>query len=174
MIKRLIKKILYPPIRILMKELVAIERRMIQSEHDLPYSPVFIIGIPRSGTTLLYQLITDCFDVAYLSNMTAKYYELPCILSYFLSYTRGCTPHRIYRSSYGEITGWRAPSQGWLFWARWFPSEQNYVGMGEIPDTSIREIRNSISIIEKIYNRPFVCKNLSLGARLLPLNEAFP
>lgn len=174
MIVKHFKNILRPPYGLMLKGMTAIERRLIRYDRDLPYPPIFIIGIPRSGTTLLYQLMTDCFEVAYLSNLMARHYDHPCTVSYGLSHLNGCTPPRDFQSSYGETTGWRAPSQGWLFWARWFPGEQAYVGAGEISSNSIREMRNTIALIESIYHRPFVNKNLSLGVRLQPLNEAFP
>ena len=33
------------------------------------YQPVFIIGSPRSGSTILYQLITNYLDVLYVDNL---------------------------------------------------------------------------------------------------------
>lgn len=170
----LLKNILRPSYRLMLKGMTAMERRMLRSDRDLPYPPIFIIGVPRSGTTLLYQLITRSLEVAYLSNLMAEHYDHPCTISYCLSRLDGCTPPDNYKSSYGETAGWRAPSQGWQFWARWFPGDQGYVGRGEISSTSRREMRNTIGLIEKIYGRPFVNKNLSLGVRLQPLNEAFP
>src|SRR5690606_21792278 len=39
--------------------------------------PVFVVGPPRSGTTLVYQLLVRRFRVAYLSNLAHRLYETP-------------------------------------------------------------------------------------------------
>ena len=36
--------------------------------------PIFIIGPPRSGSTLLYQVLTSYFDLSYFKNLHSKYY----------------------------------------------------------------------------------------------------
>jgi len=35
----------------------------------LAHSPLFIVGPPRCGSTLLYQVLTEAFDLAYVSNV---------------------------------------------------------------------------------------------------------
>lgn len=167
------KRILRPPYSQVIKLLESIERRLISKDKGVPYSPIFIVGVPRSGTTLLYQLFVYCFDVCYLSNLLAKYNRFPCVLSYFISLYRGPRLGE-FRSTYGEVDGWLSPAQAWLFWARWFPSDQSYVGLGEIEEESVAEIRHTIGRLESIYKKPFVNKNLSLGVRLGPLNRALP
>lgn len=175
MVKRIMKNILKPPFKILHKNLEVIEKHLIMSNYEPTYSPIFIIGVPRSGTTLLYQLMTYCLKVCYISNLIEKYSNLPCTFSYFLSLLNGCNPPSSFDSRYGETDGWRSPSQGWNFWDRWFSTgDQNYLALHEVPIPTIKKLRNTILLMENIYNRPFVNKALSLGVRILPLNEAFP
>ena len=169
-----IRYILRKPYRRLIDFCESIEKKLIHKNYPLDYSPVFIIGVPRSGTTLLYQLLAYCYDFCYLSNAISHFSKFPCLASYFLSKVNGPRSSFNYKNKFGEIDGWRAPSQGWLFWSRWFPPDQSYVGLDCIPNSSIREIRATISLLQKIHDKPFLNKALSLGVRILPLNQAVP
>ncbi|MEA1896642.1 MAG: hypothetical protein U9N53_03130, partial [Bacteroidota bacterium] len=58
------------PIKWLSPLISIFEKQKIRKYGTLPSqnSPVFIIGIPRSGTTILYQLVTQIFNVSYFNN----------------------------------------------------------------------------------------------------------
>jgi len=43
--------------------------------NDLPN--IFIFGLPRSGTTLAYQLIANSLDVGYINNLMARFWLAP-------------------------------------------------------------------------------------------------
>ena len=58
------------------------------SQLKLPYPPVFILGAPRSGSTLLMQVISDSLDVGYLNNFHCKFYGAPSIFNGFLPLSR--------------------------------------------------------------------------------------
>ena len=47
--------------------------------HDRPlrYPPIFIVGPPRSGTTLVYQALIEYLDVGYLSNFHGWFWGAP-------------------------------------------------------------------------------------------------
>ena len=46
---------------------------------DLPevYPSIFVFGLPRSGTTLLYQFISKFIEVGYFNNLMAKFWKAP-------------------------------------------------------------------------------------------------
>ena len=46
---------------------------------DLPekYPTLHIIGAPRSGTTLLYQLLTSHLQVGFINNLIASFWKAP-------------------------------------------------------------------------------------------------
>ena len=41
----------------------------------LMHQPVFIIGAPRTGSTILYQGLTNYIDVLYIDNLTSRLYK---------------------------------------------------------------------------------------------------
>lgn len=175
MLVKIAKNTFRPLYYLLQKVLEKIENGLLMFNYKPSFSPIFIIGVPRSGSTLLYQLIAYCFEVSYLTNKLAKHNTFPCILSLPLSIIGGCNSPELFDSNYGEVPGWRSPSQGWTFWDRWFPSEdQSYVGLNELSEATTKKLRNTILLMEKIYKRPFVNKAMSLGVRILPVSHAFP
>jgi len=53
-------------------------------ENDFPVNPeappsFFIIGVPRSGTTLISQLLSACTDVGYVNNLMARFWMAPTV-----------------------------------------------------------------------------------------------
>ena len=44
-----------------------------QRGYDIVQPFVFVVGAPRSGTTLLTQVIAHCFDAGYICNLTARF-----------------------------------------------------------------------------------------------------
>ena len=51
------------------------ENRYIKkySNKPLKHQPVFIIGAPRTGSTILYQTLTNELDILYINNLTCKF-----------------------------------------------------------------------------------------------------
>ena len=43
------------------------------------YPPIFIIGAPRSGTTLLYKVLIEKLNFGYMSNFNAQFYSIPIV-----------------------------------------------------------------------------------------------
>ena len=64
---------------------------LLDTEEKLEYPPIFIIGAPRSGSTLLYQVLTDYFEVGYISNLHAHFFGSPACLERLLHPLRMAT-----------------------------------------------------------------------------------
>ena len=44
--------------------------------------PIFILGLSRSGTTILYKLLTSHEDTAYFDNYSSKFYKQPYLFRF--------------------------------------------------------------------------------------------
>jgi hypothetical protein len=141
-----------------------------------PAAPVFVVGLPRSGTTLAYELLVQAFDVAYLTRIYSYSYGLPNLTTRLVSrLTRH--PAARYESRYGRIPGRFAPAEGAVLWKRWLP-ELAELGHYHPPERlapgAPEEAGSMVASMTTIAGRPFVFKNvyatLSLPAlgRLLP------
>ncbi len=135
--------------------------------------PVFVVGLPRSGTTLAYELLVQAFDVAYLTRLYSYSYGLPNLTTRLVSpFTRRPTPR--YESRYGRIPGRFAPAEGAVLWNRWLPEldelghyyPPEWLGPGA-PD----EVGSMVASMTAIAGRPFVFKNVYMALSLPALAQ---
>jgi Sulfotransferase family len=145
------------------------------ADETLPYRPIFVVGAPRSGSTLLYQLLTDRFDVGYLANGHARQPGAPSLVERRRGLVRGRQAELgDYRSSFGGTTGELGPSECGPFWYRFFPRRPHYVAADDFPAASRRELRAAIGAFFEACGRPVVYKNLYNTARMEAIAAALP
>lgn len=76
---------------------------------------VHVIGAPRSGTTLLYQVLASALDVGYIDNLTAAFWRAP-VTGLRLSRKLGLTPATTFGSDFGRTQGLSEPHEFGYFW----------------------------------------------------------
>lgn len=137
--------------------------------------PIFIIGAPRTGSTLLYQFMVASWDVAYLSNLHCKLYRLPVLASILCKtvfHFKKYSPD--FKSLYGQTEGQLGPSECGQFWYQWLPFDKHYIQAGEISQHHRDSIKNAVGAVRTIYRKPLIFKNMNCGQRLGLLYEIFP
>ena len=148
---------------------------LLAPEYQTPlrYPPVFFLGAPRSGTTLVYQVFTDAFDVAYLSNFHCQFFGAPALAEKIFHplKRKSCSD---YTSNYGQTKGASGPSECGLWWYRFFPSEPAYVTVKDIENFKMRGFRRSLLALTESFNRPVIFKNLYASLRLEPISKYIP
>src|SRR5262245_7661616 len=102
--------------RLVTNGLVTLERRRLAPPERLAHSPLFVISLPRSGSTLLYQLLLQRFRLAYFSNLMAAFPLSPATIAAASAWFGGQSPPRDFASNFGATRGWRGPNQGWRLW----------------------------------------------------------
>ena len=139
------------------------------------YPPVFIIGAPRCGSTLLYKVLTERFKFSYFSNFTAKFYKIPICGTLLQSILGVRERTGEYNFNYGQVEGLGSPNECGEFWYRWFPRGMHvYVGPDETAAMNLQELRVEIGGISAISKRPVIFKNLYNSMRIAPIVEAMP
>lgn len=100
------------------RALLPLERSLYRKdEPDHPF--VFVIGLPRSGTTLLSQLLAHCLRLGYVDNVAARFWLAP-VCGVRLS--RAILDHEEYagyQSEYGATSGPRDIHEFGYFWMHW-------------------------------------------------------
>ncbi len=153
------------------------ERELVAG-FDVPRQPtVFIVGAPRSGTTLLAQLMLLRFELGYVSNLTARFWRAPyigCRLS--ASFQRdGAAPGIALESDLGATDGPAGPHEFGYFWRRWLPYVEGHEpGADGWRDVDKAALRRHVAAMESVWQRPFLFKNLACSFHIAQLAEAFP
>ena len=133
-------------------------------------APIVILGPPRSGTTLLYQALTDRFRVSWFCNMADQKAEWPC-LSTWVVRRKFASYRSDYESRYGKTRGRAGPAEARRLWSKWF----GYDYADESTSAAkIDECRRVVNYVASTTGLPFVTKNPDHCIRIRALNLAFP
>jgi hypothetical protein len=148
------------------------EGRLLR-RHSVPvHPPVFIVGAPRSGTSLFYELLVTCYRLAYFSNLAHRFYKTPSAVTKLGR--RPIMEHRAsYESDYGHIDGWGAPNEGGWIWQRWL-ADCDWQDETALDPSAAAEMRATLAAQEAILNAPFVNKNVMHANRIRLLDAIFP
>ena len=152
--------------------------RFRDSGHELAnhLQPVFIIGAPRTGSTILYQALTNAFDVIYIDNTAARWFRNLRFGMWLSRRLYGAAPHNNFRAAHGDTSpfGGHAPSECGEFWYRWLPRDRHFIDDGDITPEMVEGIRKEVIGATREHDRAFVFKNLNAGQRLRLIKRAFP
>jgi hypothetical protein len=159
---------------LLAARLVALERALPAAPPRLERAPVFVLSLPRSGSTLFYLLLVQRFRVAYVSNLMAAFAASPVTIAKLARPLGGLDPPSQLDSHYGATRGWRAPNQGWRLWNRWLPEELDYIDPAQLAESTIDEMRATVHGLQRCIDAPFVNKWQRHVPRLRALAAAFP
>lgn len=141
------------------------EFKLEKQEFNDQHPWIFVTGLPRSGTTLLMQLMASSFNVCFVNNFIARFWDAPIVgarLSKILSLQSNISDSSSFRSDYGKTTLINEPHEWSYFWIHHLKYDRslNY-NRKEISDSIIwKEITNKLNGITSTFNRPFLCKGL--------------
>jgi len=143
-------------------------------DYPLPYPPIFIIGAPRSGSTLLCQVLTDYYDIGYLSNLHCKFYGAPHLVERLFHPSMKDYHKQKYTSYHGQTQGWFAPSECGEFWYQFFRRNPPYVTLSDVDERKMISMKNSVGKLAGAAQRPILFKNLYCSLRLKPIGKYLP
>jgi hypothetical protein len=153
------------------------EKRTLLNCHERtspePRLPVvFIVGLPRSGTTPLAQMLIQRFRLGYASNLIARFWnapELGIILTREISADPGGGSSGL-ESKYGSTSGYEGHHEFGYFWRRWFDFRENHcLDQDAQSRVDIKSLQKALSVMEYFWERPLFFKNPAA----LPLQTAF-
>lgn len=133
-------------------------------------NPIWIIGVPRSGTTLSYQVICNYYNTAYLTNRIAKRYKIPYLASALSS--NEFAPVN-FKSEFGKTKLPNEPHEGGEFFYQFFPRQEPYTAIDDISKSKQSALKKVISYFTET-GQVFVSKNTFHSLRINALNQVFP
>jgi len=132
---------------------------------------VFIVGAPRSGTTILTQALSSCFDVGYVDNLMASFWKSPlfgALLSDKLIAKRTIS----FSSDYGQTELISDPHEFGGFWRE----SLNYENMEQKVNADINweKLTKTLDGIYSVFNKPMVYKVFQLYWHLAEFHSLRP
>lgn len=134
---------------------------------------LFILGLPRSGATLIYQYIVHRLHVAYFTNGAGNKHYIPIITILLQKIFR---KHYVsdFKSNYGRVAGPMAPREAGRIWNRFFEPDR-FQTYEDISESKRRNLYKLILCIQKIFGDvPFVNKNVRNSLHIDALSKIFP
>lgn len=138
------------------------------------HTPIFIIGAPRTGSTILYAYMTNYLDVLYINNFMCRFNRILYLASVVSQFFFRGGQHNCFDSEHGNTRGWNSPSECGGFWYRWFPRDKHFVDSEELNNAQKMQIRDIVTTIQNTYSKPMLFKNMNCGQRLRVIKDIFP
>lgn len=152
--------------------LAPLERQLLARHGTARWPHVFIVGAPRSGTSLFYELLVTRYRFSFFSNLAHRFYKTP-VAATRLGRSAIETRQSLFQSSYGHISGWSAPNEGGWIWQRWL-EDGPWIDEAALAGLPANEIRATLAAMSHVLDAPFVNKNVMHANRLRLLQALFP
>lgn len=169
---KLKRAILALPRAAAMTALSPLERSLLAKAPELGAPAVFIVGPPRSGTTLLYEAMVTRFRFAYFSNIAHRLHCTPAAATKL-----GAGAIRRWKgefeSNYGHIPGWGSPNEGGWILKRWIP-EEHALDATDVAGRPVETMARTIAAISHTLGAPFLNKNVMHSAHMPLLDAVLP
>lgn len=137
-------------------------------------APVFIVGAPRTGSTVLYQMLSNNNDFLYIDNLASAFNtSLPFGIWLSQLIFKG-KAHNSFQSSYGNTPLLHSPSESQSFWHRWFPKDRDFVDLDDVSQDRIQDLQKTIISIMEHHKKNILFKNLACSQRIRVIHYAFP
>lgn len=149
------------------------ERSLLKRWRRTPErGPIFVVGAPRSGTTVAYLMITTRYVSGFLPNLSKRWPNNQLLAVALASRMGSDRARSSLENVRGEAAGAMAPSDGWTVFHRWFG---RYDARGDHLTTErLHEFQTIAWFAERWYGGPFVNKNNDHATRIPVLAELFP
>jgi len=139
-----------------------LSRKEIYKPSGKKYPTIFVFGLPRSGTTLLYQLISYSLDLGYVNNLIARFWLAPLHGIMLSKAVLGDARDGSFVSDYGKSINIAGPHEFSYFWMHWLGirsiDEMLLFGSNR-KDINWKRLKSVISCMQDIFEKGMVFKN---------------
>jgi len=142
---------------------LSLREKRICERASPPERPIaFVVGPPRSGTTVTAQVLSASLPVAYFNNLTSIFPRSPITVNKMVR--RPFRNERIsFRSFYGKSSNWYGPNDALYFWDRWFGSDRTIIPTA-IDEPHRTQLVQFFGAFQEAFPLPLVSKNNNMNA----------
>ena len=145
-----------------------IERLRSKEEIEKNIPVIFVVGIQRTGSTLVSQFIEKTFDFFPIGNFNSIFKRSAFYLHRWFSKSYK-TPRKSYKNFYGISKGFFSIGDCYELWDKWFGGN-HYVIPEKISEKKQDDLKNYFTSLYAAYRKPILTKN-NRNSLLLPVFE---
>ncbi|WP_193370338.1 sulfotransferase family protein [Pelagibius marinus] len=151
----------------------AVLQTLLSARGDAAPTAIFILGAPRTGSTVFYQALCSRFALPFIANLTNdSFAETPIV---GLSIQKSLPVQIRYDSRYGKTEGPFQPSEGSAVMTRWFGGgHPSALVSARILEGMEPHFLATLAAAEALFAAPLVIKNAWHCFRVPYLAEALP
>lgn len=170
-----------------LNELLSPVETQLTEKYSSPARPVlFIVGAPRSGTTLFLQWLADSGMFGYVSNFNARFFSAPALGAkiqqmirdpqYAFGKEMAFTNQIIaFSSDLGKTEGLFSPNEFWYFWRRFFPFDEiSQLSPEQLAGVEIERFQKEVAALQDVFRKPLVLKAMIINWHIRYLAENMP
>ena len=140
------------------------------TEACMPTLPsMFVVGAPRTGTTLLMQLLAASGSVCYPTNLVARFYAntyigatIELLLKHILPPIKWS-----FQSSFGKTNQWYEPSEFGFFWEHHFPlAASHQLSQDSMSNIRLEDFFREIGAFHTVFHKPLAMKAMIMNYNL--------
>ena len=130
---------------------------------EINYPFIFVFGPPRSGTTLMTQVIAHCFDIGYINNFAARFFLAPLHGLRLSDMILGNRKHTNFQSNFAHTDDPTDIHEFGYFWRHWLKKEDIN---GIIKSEQVEEeidwpmLTKILANVQNHFNKGLVFKNI--------------
>ncbi len=127
------------------------------------YPFLFVYGLPRSGTTIMTQLLIAAFDVGYINNFMARFWLAPVTGIKLSKIIHGDNKNISFRSDYASTYGINDIHEFGYFWRYWLKKDniEGHINREEIEKhIDWVGLRKVLLNMQSIFDKPMCMKNI--------------
>ena len=139
-------------------------------DHEVEHPFLFVVGLPRSGTTLLSQVLAYCLDAGYVNNFAARFWLAPVHGIRLARLIAGDGEDVAFESDYARTRSLQDIHEFGYFWRHWLRKHtfEDVVRAAESEgEIDWAGLRRTLANVQHELGKPFVAKNM-LGAYHMP------
>jgi len=163
--------------------LSGVELKEITEFQKNKFPIIFILGNPRSGSTLLLQWLASLGCFAYPSNLISRFYQAPYlgakiqkVLAEYDFKGEIFDPdyEKKFHSDLGKTKGPLAPHEFWYFWRRFFKYDEiQKLEQENLNEIDVDLLLSELGAMEHEFQKPLVFKGMMFNWDIEFLNSIF-
>lgn len=136
--------------------------RFNDSECESDFSPIFIVGLPRSGSSLLYQYIASFEEIGFIDGIASTFWENPAVGLQLSTTLRSRFDSSFsFGSNIGKGLSVFSPHEFMFFWDRHFASNVYHqkVDVENFTQSNRNALIHEVNSMMNILSKPLVFKS---------------